>query len=294
MVLNFCLSLIQIQRLKVQCQWVPGFSAADHVISGSCFRLVEYNDAIWLHDSSLNRQILQCLVVLETGLDLSDIRQLLTQKVVQPSQQRRRSAGTPRFPKFLRKIVPLYSGHAWVQDAEFNINNHVIPMPKEVKTNEDLQKYVGNLGSQPLPRDKPLWEIQVRTEFGAKKDTMVLLRIHPALSDGWALMHMLINLLVDSPVALNTKPHSGKGAYFLNLMRAMIIGPIVFLHKWIFTRKDYNILHGAMKLSGQRVVSWSEPFSLSSAIRIKKVTRSSLHEILVTVTAGIVRQYMQW
>ena len=249
-----------------------------------------YSDSIWLHDTTLNRQILQGLLVLETGLDLASIRNIINDKIVLP--QRRR--GVPRFPRFIRKIVPLYSGYAWQPDPTFNIENHVISMPNNIRTKEDLQQHIGAMGVKPLSRERPLWEVQVLTEFGDTKDTVVLLRIHPSLSDGWALMNMLINLLADSPVNLNTKPHFGKGAYLLNLMRAMIIGPIVFLQKWIFTRKDYNILHGALKLTGQKSVAWSEPYSLSSAIRIKKVTRSSLHDILMTVSAGIVRQYMQW
>ena len=253
-------------------------------------RLVGYSDAIWLHDSGLNRQILQSLLVLETGLDLVPIRNIINEKIILP----RRRRGRPRYPRFMHKIVPLYSGYAWEPDPTFNIENHVVAMPATIRTKEDLQGYVGSLGSQPLSRERPLWEIQVLTDFGDTKDTVVLLRIHPSLSDGWALMNMLINMLADSPVNFNAKPHFGKGAYLLNLMRAMIIGPIVFLQKWIFTRKDYNILHGALKLSGEKVVAWSEPFSLDRAIRVKKVTRSSLHDILVTVSAGVVRQYMQW
>ncbi len=211
---------------------------------------MDHSDALWLHDSSLNRQILQCVLVLEPGLDLPAIRDAIHQKVVLPAQERRRGAKTN---KFIRKIVPLYSGHAWIRDSDFDINNHVIKMADSVKTNEDLQNYVGCLSSQPFPKDRPLWEVQVLTDFGAQKETLVLLRLHPSLSDGWALMNMLINLLADSPVHFNTRPHFGRGTYFMNLVRTCIVGPIVFLQKWILTRKDYNVLHGALQLSGQKV-----------------------------------------
>ena len=57
-------------------------------------------------------------------------------------------------------------------------------------------------------------------------------------------------------------------------------------------RADYNILR-ANKLSGEKVVSWSEPFSMEQATRIKLVTRSSMNDVFMCVVAGSLRHFMR-
>ncbi len=226
---------------------------------------------------------------MESGLDLNNIRDIVKAKVILSEKRR----GSKKWPRFTQKLVPLYTGYAWMPDPDFSITDHVIPMPSTIRTKRDLESYVGMMGNKTLSKERPLWEMQVLTDFGDCKDTVVLLRIHPCMTDGWALMHILVNALADNPVTFLTKPHYGVTTFLLNLIRALVIGPVVFLQKWIFTRRDYNVYHGALKLSGQKSVAWSEPFSLQSAIRIKKVTRSTMNDILLTISAGVIRQHMQ-
>ena len=165
-------------------------------------------------------------------------------------------------------------------------------MPDNIVSHGDLQEYISSLAAQDLSRQRPLWEMQVLVGYGECKDTVVLLRIHPSLSDGISLLRILFSSLADKDSSFTLKPRFGRGAFLFNVIRAIVIGPFVFLCKWIFTRRDRNTLHGP-GLSGNKVCVWSEPFSLASAIRIKQVTRSTLNDVLLAVMSGSLRTCLQ-
>ena len=238
----------------------------------------------------MNQMIVQSLVTLENGIDVIRIRDLIHARLISAEGK----SGEKLYPRFTQKIVPLYTGYAWTNDEDFSIGNHVYVMPNGVRTKEDLQQFASEMSTKMLPRDRPLWEMHIQSDFGEDKDTVVLFRIHPSLTDGISLVQILFSSVVDSQtVSCQLKPRFGRSAYVFNAMRAFIIGPVVFLHKWIFMRRDYNLIHGP-ELSGKKVVAWSEPFSLAQATRIKQVTRSTLNDILLSVASGNIRTYFKY
>jgi len=54
---------------------------------------------------------------------------------------------------------------------------------------------------------------------------------------------------------------------------------------------DRNLLHGPV-LSGTKTVSWSRPLSMSSVLRLKDVTRSTLNDLLMAVATTCLRRYL--
>ncbi len=253
-----------------------------------CSKMVSHSDAIWLHDFTLNQMIMQSLITLEKGINISQIRELINTRLICAEGKH----GKKLYPRFSQKVVPVYSGYAWSNDTDFCIDNHIYAMPNTVHTKADLEQYLSEMSTKTLVMDRPLWEMLILSEFGEDKDTVVLFRVHPCVTDGISLVQILIKSIVDSQCLAQIKPRFGQGAFIFNAVRAFMIGPIVFLHKWIFMRRDYNLLHGP-GLSGQKVVAWSEPFCLSTAIRVKQVTRSTLNDILLSVAAGNIRTYFQ-
>jgi hypothetical protein len=52
------------------------------------------------------------------------------------------------------------------------------------------------------------------------------------------------------------------------------------------------MFHGDhVHISGKQVMSWSEPYDLEKATRIKQITRSTMNDIILSVTAGCLRTY---
>ena len=254
-----------------------------------CSRTLANQDHFWLHDSKFNKMVTQCLFMLESGLDITRIRDLVHARLISAENK----GGHRIYPRFTHKLVPLYSGYAWRIDPDFHIENHVFAIPSSVRTDKDLQEYIADQADKSIAFDKPLWELHILNDFGGSNDTVLLFRIHPCMSDGISLMRLLLRSLVDQTTNGNVlKPRFGRGAFVFNFIRAIFVGPLVFLQKWLFTRGDYNLLRGP-HLSGHKVVAWSEPFSLPSAIRIKQVTRSTLNDVLLAVTAGNIRKCLQ-
>lgn len=79
------------------------------------------------------------------------------------------------------------SGHpSWVDDEHFDLAYHVrhtaLPQPG---SDEDLKRLVGRILSQPLDRDRPLWEIWLIE--GLERDRFaVLAKVHHCMVDGAA------------------------------------------------------------------------------------------------------------
>lgn len=90
-------------------------------------------------------------------------------------------------PNFLRRLVdvPLGLGHpVWVDDARFDIREHVREkvLPRPV-TMQSLYAFVEELQSQPLPRDRPLWDLWLVD--GLEGDRIAIIqRLHHAMTDG--------------------------------------------------------------------------------------------------------------
>jgi diacylglycerol O-acyltransferase len=83
---------------------------------------------------------------------------------------------------------------AWVDDPGFDLARHVVEGGGEV-AGEDLPEAVARIFEQRLPRDRPLWQIDVLAmpEGGAA----LVWRLHHALADGTASMRFARELLWD-------------------------------------------------------------------------------------------------
>ena len=245
-------------------------------------------EAVWLHDSAFNQMLVQSLITIEQGLDFNHICELIYTRLICAESQ----SGKRLYPRFAQNLAKLNSGYAWVDYNEFCIVDHVLHMPKTVCTPSDVRRYIADMAVQELSHEKPLWEMHVLTDYGDHKDMLILFRMHPCLSDGISMLKVLIRAITDNPSVYRLKPRFGHVSFPFNLLRSILIGPSLFLSKWIFTRADDNLLHGP-SLCGEKVVAWSKPFSLERAMQIKQVTRCKLNDVLLSVTAGTMRSYLQ-
>ena len=253
-----------------------------------CSHLLTATDTFWLHDSPFNRMVVQCLLELETGLDNGHICDLVNTRLLTAQTK----GGRKLYPRFTQKVVPVYSGFAWEDDVDFCMSKHTVTIPASTQSEAQLQEYIAEMAARPLPRDRPLWEIHLLQGFGEGATTMMLFRVSPCVTDGISLVRILCKALADGHEPLCLKPRFGGSAFFFNIMRAVFVGPLVFLQRWIFTRSDQNTLHGP-PLSGSKVVAWSEPYNLAKAVRIKQVTRSTFNDIILAVVTGCLRLVLQ-
>ena len=107
-----------------------------------------------------------------------------------------------RMPRYRQRLafVPLgLDTPVWVDDAEFNIHNHILraalPAPGG---DHELQQYVSRVFSRPLDRRRPLWELYVIEGLLAGR-WAILTKTHHAMVDGISNVELITALLDVEP-----------------------------------------------------------------------------------------------
>lgn len=133
------------------------------------------------------------LVAPDGGLDAAALRRLIDARL----------ENIPRFRQRVRS-VPLL-GAVWVADPHFRIDYHVrhtaLPRPG---TRAQLDQLAGRIFSQPLDRERPLWEMWLIEGLEGGRFAM-LIKAHHAMLDGIAGMGVLVALLSLEPTEIPTE-----------------------------------------------------------------------------------------
>lgn len=104
----------------------------------------------------------------------------------------RRLVAAPRYRQRLA-AVPLGAHHpVWVDDPDFDIRRHVRRAPDVA-----LDELVADVMSEPLPRDRPLWEMWIARLPGGR--TAMVGKAHHCMVDGIAAVELTSLLLDVSP-----------------------------------------------------------------------------------------------
>ena len=149
-------------------------------------------DAAWLHmDRPTNLMVVNAVLWFDEPLDFERARDVLGERL----------AGA--FPRFRQRIVEPRFGvgvPSWEDDPNFDLDHHVhhigLPAPGDRGA---LQELVGDLISSPMDRSKALWDFYIVDGYGA--GTAVVARIHHSISDGIALVRVLISMTDEQPDA---------------------------------------------------------------------------------------------
>ena len=118
------------------------------------------------------------LIAERTGDTVSHLRDRIVRRLALAPRCRQRIAATP-----FHLGAPV-----WVDDPDFDVERHVHAVPVEGRVDDtELRAIVARLMAERLPRDRPLWTIDVVEPLEGEK-TAAILRIHHAMADGQASM----------------------------------------------------------------------------------------------------------
>ena len=102
-----------------------------------------------------------------------------------------------KYNRFRQRVQEDAAGATWVEDAEFDIERHVVreKLPRRAKGEEQaaLQERVGELAMQPLDREHPLWQIHLVEDY--QGGSALIVRIHHCIADGIALISVTMSLV---------------------------------------------------------------------------------------------------
>ena len=231
-------------------------------------------------------------------------------------------------PRYLQRVVPapFHLGHpTWEYDPDFDIENHIhkmeLPSPG---TDDQFRTVAEQIFSEPLPRNRPLWDVTVIYGLQGKRTGMVF-RVHHCMVDGIAgvgLMFVLLDAVPDPPPfkadKLPLPPIPGTVPRLYETLWDTAIGG---LSHWTRVLNDVQSLgNGAPKdetlpvlkefgatmaglLSPIKRLPFNRPFSgrkrlsftffpFAEVRAIRKELGGTVNDVALTIVAGGMRRYL--
>lgn len=142
-------------------------------------------DTAWLRmDSPSNLMMIVGVWVLKPGIRYEDLRQRIEERLL-------------KYPRFVQCAVEDAAGATWVNDADFDLDNHVVieklPRKPARREQEALQDRLALLTMQPLDKQHPLWQFHLVKNY--KGGSALMVRIHHCIADGIALIGVTQSLV---------------------------------------------------------------------------------------------------
>lgn len=143
-------------------------------------------DTAWLRmDTEANLMMIVGVWSIRPGITLAALRERVAERLLQ-------------YPRFRQKVVEdALVGAQWVADKDFDIARHVVaevPLPLRGQSRDEvLRERVGELCSQPLDPEHPLWQMQLIEDMGDGSGALIC-RIHHCIADGIALIAVMLSI----------------------------------------------------------------------------------------------------
>jgi diacylglycerol O-acyltransferase / wax synthase len=235
-------------------------------------------------------------------------------------------------PRYLQKIVPdpFNLAHpTWENAADFDIKNHIFKVKqKKALTEKDLVKLAGELMTEVMDRNKPLWEIHVVERVEGSRSAMIA-KVHHCMVDGISgvdLIKIIFDITPDSapPPKPETPPEDAPPkdtaqVFFDSLFGAMqetsarlmeMQGGLMYMASNLMNPQNLEALPHLSEVlpavstpppqlpfngvcSGVRELAWSE-FSFSEARVVRNVLGGTVNDVVLTVLSESVARYVKY
>lgn len=218
------------------------------------------------------------------------------------------------FRRFHRVIEDPWRGRPrWVDPTAFDVADHITHLKAD---RVDLEKLLGELAVLPLDMTKPPWHTHViDIDDGT---TVLFFRIHHAVGDGQALVHVLLSLtdpvdvddevdperrrdlhwrgqaepeppepsLVLAALSVLAKPAQWVGQAFINIAKVLVL-----LRITLIPPDSATVLRG--KLGTAKAVAWTDALSVERVRSIADGLDATINDVLLSTIAGAFRRYVE-
>jgi len=147
-------------------------------------------DTAWLRmDCPSNLMMINGVWTVSPGIALEALRTRIQERLLQ-------------YPRFRQRVVEDAAGATWVDDQRFDIAAHVqsarLPRRKGESQQAALQRFVGDLATQPLDPKRPLWHFYLVEDFTGDDGlpgSALVVRLHHCIADGIALISVTMSIV---------------------------------------------------------------------------------------------------
>jgi WS/DGAT/MGAT family acyltransferase len=270
-------------------------------------------DVAWLRmDRPTNLMVINAILTFDEPLDWDRVEAIVEKRLIAP------------YARFSQRVVErggARGGIYWEDHVEFDLSDHLehvrLPAPGD---RDALERLVGDLMSQPLARDKPLWTLYLIDGYG--DGAALYARMHHCIADGIALARVLLSLTDSQPDAgiapaereggrrgglLSSVAGAGRATagalvhegFELMFHPAAELGNLASLawtdsralaHVFLRPSDSSSALKG--ELGAARRVAWSEDLSLAEIKRIARGNGGTVNDVLVSAMTGALREYL--
>jgi WS/DGAT/MGAT family acyltransferase len=141
-------------------------------------------DTAWLRmDSDVNLMMIVGVWLLEPAITIDALRARVADKLL-------------KYERFRCKVVVDALGASWVDDEDFDLGRHVVaealPSRPGSSARSRLQQSCGELATQRLDPDHPLWQLHLIERYDG--GSALIARIHHCIGDGIALMSVMLSI----------------------------------------------------------------------------------------------------
>lgn len=204
----------------------------------------------------------------------------------------------------LKRFRSVAEGGAWLEHEEADAKEHV-ELHKAASEAAALKLLQNFAMSKELPRDRPLWSIDVVevTEAGAR--SMGLLRVHHTIGDGIGLASEMLPLLatnldgsaVEAAIPQLPKKTGGLSASLLRSLDSVRSFGRVLAASAGAMETDLPFLDPQRKqglsYSGRRALVLFPALSLSYVKRVKEAAKCTVNDVIFSAWAGAMRRYSE-
>ncbi|MBI3927585.1 MAG: wax ester/triacylglycerol synthase family O-acyltransferase [Armatimonadetes bacterium] len=275
---------------------------------------LSHADAAWLHmEEPASLMMINGLFLFDKPVDPERFRATIRARLLSHNRFRMRATepkglGMPRW-----EPVEL--------DLEHHIALETLPEPGD---DETLLQRVSELMSEPLDRERPLWQLHLVHNY--RGGTALIARLHHAIADGIALMKVLLNLTDSDPAApwpeeaptpvaeeLDVDSNETGGPMqqvirrthqFLQESRELLVRPKPLLElarkqigaatamgKLLLLEPDPQTpFKGALGIRKKAAVS--DPVTVDEVKQLAKATGATINDVLMAVLTGSLRHYL--
>jgi WS/DGAT/MGAT family acyltransferase len=255
-------------------------------------------------DAPNNLMVITGLMVLETRLDIQQLKATLENRLLNFNRFRQR---------VVQSHIPLQRFY-WEDDPNFDLDNHLVLIEQSIPADRQLlQHLVSRLMALPLHPSRPLWQFYLVKNYG--QGSALICRMHHSIADGIALMKVLLSMTDCDPKPCESldgsyqRTHSaGGGEAFADEVRGVsgwifrdpvkTIGAlrkgadvIKSVGRFVLSRPDPKTVFKG-ELGGQKRAVWRGPLSLAQVKHIKNAFGCTVNDVLLAMLAGALRKYM--
>ncbi|CDW90218.1 diacylglycerol o-acyltransferase [Stylonychia lemnae] len=197
--------------------------------------------------------------------------------------------------KFRSGIYELMNDYYWKEtNPDETIDVCVVKIPKECKTQKDLEEFCQNEINIPLPFNKPQWRLYYQEKY-QEKYTLIIWKQHHSLCDGVScISHHLTHGgsdLLDISSLVPIKHISFMEKFLLRVSVPFQL--IKFLVKMASLKQDKHLLHdGKRQLSGKKLCGTSSDLSFHDIRAASKKQKCTINDLVTACMATAMKQYL--